>query len=170
MMTFAVLCPDVVDDDVVGTLKGAAGEKGERFKSVERLVVDAPEDFDRVSHGKVGDGRRGHRNVRQGGKKRSQLDRHGSAAHAVHEAGVRGADDEVGANAIGALFLVVEHAHEDGDYGQNHDHFNGDSEHADDGAYGTANEIGNDELVHARALFRGARLVNCPSYSGYQQE
>src|ERR1035437_795910 len=89
--------------------------------------------------------------MRQCGEERSQLGRHS-----------RGAD------AVGALFLVVQHAHEDGDDGENHDHFNGHCQHADDGAQRTVNQIGEDELVHSRSWFQstseGRICTNAPVF------
>jgi hypothetical protein len=73
------------------------------------------------------------------------------ACRPVEHAGVRGQQHQVGADAVGAQLLVVQHAHEDAHNRQNHDDFNGHGQHADDRAQGAMQQIGKNELIHVRA-------------------
>ena len=79
------------------------------------------------------------------------FDRDGRATDAVHDAGVTGAHHQVGPDAIGALLLVVQHAHEDANDGKDHDDFNGHGQDADDRAQRAVQKIGEDELIHVLA-------------------
>src|SRR5208337_2145838 len=87
--------PDIVDDYIVRPLERTAFDEREGLEGIETRVVNAVENLQRVSHGEVLDHRGGHGHMRQGGKERSQLGRHGRAAHTIHEAGVRGAHHQV---------------------------------------------------------------------------
>ena len=67
---------------------------------------------------------------------------------------------------VRSFWLSVEHAHEDGHNRQDHDHLNGHSEHADDGADWTMKQVGEDELIHSRLWLRGAKNSLRASLSG----
>ena len=79
------------------------------------------------------------------------LDGDRSATNAVHDAGMAGPHHQVCADAVGTVLLVVQHAHEDANDGQDHDDFNGHGEDADDGAQRAVQKIGEDELIHVLA-------------------
>ena len=79
------------------------------------------------------------------------------------QARIRGQEHQVGADTVGALFLIVQHAHKDADNGQNHDDFNGHGQHADDRAHGAVQKVGKDELIHIRSSIKSANSAESPS-------
>ena len=153
---------DVVHHHVVRPLHWPAGEKDEGAQPAVAGVIDAPQHLQPVGHGQVGDHRRGHGNVRQRLQHRGQFGRDGRAAHAVEKDGVAGTDDEVGADAVVQPLLAGQLSHHDGDDGEHHDDFNGHGQHADDGAQGPMQQIGEDELIHCPAMTPRGRKAAKP--------
>src|SRR5271170_2253100 len=129
----------VVEEDIVGTLEGGAGEEGEGQERVEALEVDAVDgvegaidlDVDGGRDDDVGDFREDFCNL-DGGSGR---------AHADEVAGGVGADEHVHADAVLAGLEAVELAHQDGGDGEDHDDLYGDGETADERAEGTVDQI-----------------------------
>jgi len=124
-------------------------EKHKGAQAAVSGVVDAPEHLDAVAHREVGNDRRGHGHMGQGGKKGGQSGGDGRAADAVKNNSVAGPDNQVRPDAVVHPLLAGKLTHHDGDDGEHHDDFNGHREHADEGAEGAVQQVGNDELIHS---------------------
>ena len=138
----------VIDDHIIRALERPSGEEDKGLEGVVALIVDAVKDLDSAGHGEVGNDGGSDGDMGQAGEEFGEFRGHRSAAHAIHEAGIGRADHQVGADPVGSLFLVVEHTHEDGHDGEDHDDFDGHGKDADDGAQGPVQKIGKDELIH----------------------
>ena len=148
-MAFVCAGKVVVDDDIVGALKGTAIHEDEGLECVVAGEVDAPDSFNRARGAEVGDDGSDDGDVGNLAEYVGDFDGGGGSADTGHEAGIGGAHDHVGADAADAGFLIVEHAVHDGDDREDHDDFNGDGEDADGGTKGPVEQIVDDELVHS---------------------
>ena len=75
----------------------------------------------------------------------------GSTANAHQKRGVGGPNDQIGTNAAGAVFGVIQHTQHDGGHRDDHDHFNSDGSEAEKRTKGAVDQVSEDELVHFRS-------------------
>jgi len=140
---------DIVNDDVTLALEGTARDEDKRAKRVIARIVHAVEDFETGAKAGLLDDWRRDSYSWQLAQRLDIPGRHRGAAKRGDEAGAGRHHDDVGADAIGADFLAVDLAKEDGRDGQNHDDFDGDGCNGDDRAQRAVNEVGEYELIHS---------------------
>ena len=147
---------ELVDDDVVRTLEGRAGNEleaafftvagaapytGHAVDGVEINALDRIEAADRLHHGAAGEDDAGlgrqHGNDLVGERGGGEAD----------DGGAGGPDEDIGPDAAGTAGACVERAVGDADQRKNHGDFNADGQHRQQRADGAMGEIGEDELV-----------------------
>jgi hypothetical protein len=139
----------VIDNDVIRPMKLSSRKKSEGPQGVVAGKIDAPNSFNSARrHVEIGDGRRGHGDVRQFRQNIRNLCRNGCASNGADKAGVRRSHDNVCADAAGLVAGVVHHSYHNGDNGQDHHHLDGDGYHADECAQGAVQDIAENEFIH----------------------
>ena len=143
----------LVDEDVAVLDEGAALQvveaAGHLVELVEVEAGDGVEAGERLHHGPGGEG-----DVGLGAEDGGKAVAHGGGAEA-DDRGADRANDDVGADALGAARGGVQGAVADADQGQDHRDFDGDREHAEEGAYRAVGEIGENELIEQDLIIRG---------------